>query len=585
MTIGFVLLLIGSIAALGVSFVMFQQSVQERRRLAKREKAMERRMYELAILKELGERIGYSLNIQNIVDIITGSLHQFIEYSAVSYMLLQPEKLIFKVHLERSVSRSFLNDIRVRMQKSLSALLNKDMQQVSVEEILSGAVLVDEVDDPVESFFNIPLVIGDKVVGVLTIADTKPGLYKEEETTILYKITQQASQAVTRLHEVIEIEQRKLSAMVASMTEGVVMTDTDYRVLVANPAVRKIVGIDKTDDVTIFDFIDRLGGHYDIRGRLEESVKLNKNILSDEVVINDRYYQVFVSPVSGNFGFGGVTILGAVVIFHDITHDKELERLREDFTSMIVHELRSPLDGIKLMSQYIHKVKKPKDMKELMDNVGLIQQSSVNMLALVNDLLDVAKLEAGRFEIHPVPTSISDIISDKIKFYQPSAAENKIGLKSVLAPALPTNLQLDPVRIGQVLGNLMSNALKFTPSGGAITIQAFVHEAGQQITQEAAKAGVTWFVRPDEDKLKSIPVSVIVAVTDSGEGIAAKDIPQLFNKFTQLRSRTNRTSEQAGTGLGLVVAKGIVEAHTGVIGAASEEGQGSTFYFTLPLSA
>src|SRR5207344_2389277 len=99
-----------------------------------------------------------------------------------------------------------------------------------------------ELDEPVRPFFNIPLVIDDKVVGVLTVADTKVGLYKEEEMTILYKIIQQASKAVTSLQGVVKTEQAKVTAMVESMADGVVMTDTDYRILVANPSAKRVIG-------------------------------------------------------------------------------------------------------------------------------------------------------------------------------------------------------------------------------------------------------------------------------------------------------------------------------------------------------
>ena len=111
---------------------------------------------------------------------------------------------------------------------------------------------------------------------MLTIADIKAGLYKEEEMTILYKITQQASQAVTKLQEVVAIEQGKFNAMVSSMAEGVVMTDPDYRILVVNPAAKKAVGLENKKELTIFDFIDKLSGKFDVRGKIEESVKLDK---------------------------------------------------------------------------------------------------------------------------------------------------------------------------------------------------------------------------------------------------------------------------------------------------------------------
>ena len=165
----------------------------------KNEQKMRRGMYELAILKELGDRTGYSLNIQNIIDIITGSLKQFIDYSVTSYIFVEPEKIIFKAHLEKSVSREFIDSIKKRMVSSLSAILNKDFSKTRIEEILSGAILTEYMNEPVRSFFNIPLVIGGRAVGILTIADTKTGLYKEDEMTILYKITKQASSAITSL--------------------------------------------------------------------------------------------------------------------------------------------------------------------------------------------------------------------------------------------------------------------------------------------------------------------------------------------------------------------------------------------------
>lgn len=135
-------------------------------------------------------------------------------------MLLEPEAVIFKIHLEKSVHRRFVTDIRDRMLGSLSALLDRELDKKSIKEILSGAIIIEELNEPVQSFFNIPLVIDEKVVGILTVADTKAGLYKEEEMTILYKIIQQASKAVTRLQGVVKTEQAKVNAMVESMIGG-----------------------------------------------------------------------------------------------------------------------------------------------------------------------------------------------------------------------------------------------------------------------------------------------------------------------------------------------------------------------------
>lgn len=578
-----VIIFVFIIICLGISIFSYWRSQALKKNLEKQNKKLERRMYELAILKELGDRIGYSLNVQNIIDIITGSLHQFLEYNAVSYMLIEPEKLVFKVHLEESVSRKFIDEIKDRMTKSLSALMNKDFSKSKVEEILSGAILVEEMQEPVRSFFNIPLVIGEKVVGVLTVAHTRAGLYQEEETTILYKITQQASNAVTRLQSVIRTEQKKLNAMVTSMTEGVIMTDKDYRILVANPAAKKAVGIENKKDVDIFDFIDNLEGKFDIRGKLEESVKLNKVIVSEETLIANKYYQIIIAPVSSDPQAEEKEILGGVVIFHDITHDKELEKMREDFTSMMVHELRSPLDGIKKIANYMSKKKTYQKNKELSEYMQLINNSSSNMLALVNDLLDVAKLDAGKFEIDYISSNIATTIKERLNFYKPLAQEKNITLTSVAGKNLPDNIKFDPIRISQVLNNLVSNAIKYTNDHGEVTIQSFLHEPGNNIMQEALGADIKWMVKKDDAEFSGLPKSIIVAVTDNGTGIDSNNISGLFNKFIQFQSSLQRDNVQ-GTGLGLAIAKGIVEAHNGKIHVASESGQGTTFYFSIPVS-
>jgi len=187
------------VGGLAVSIYHLISDYRAKQALFKREEDISRRMYELSILKEIGDRVGYSLDVQQIIDVIINTLGQLIDYSAVSYMLFGQEKIIFKIHLEKSVHRGFIDDIKGRMLGSLSALLDREFSEKNIKEIISGAIIINELNEPVRSFFNIPLVIDEKVVGVLTIADTKSGLYKEEEMTILYKIIQQASKAVTSL--------------------------------------------------------------------------------------------------------------------------------------------------------------------------------------------------------------------------------------------------------------------------------------------------------------------------------------------------------------------------------------------------
>jgi len=550
-------------------------------KISEREKEMNNKMYELAILKELGDRVGYSLDVHEIIEVITGSLHQFINYSTVSYILIEPEKVLFKIHLEKSVHRDFINEVRDRMLKSLGALLGKEFKENQVEEFISGAILTEGVKEPVSSFFNIPLVIGGKVVGVLTVADTQSGLYKENEMTILYKITNQASQAVTKLQEVVATEQNKLNSMVLSMTDGIVMTDLEYRILVINPAARRALSIDEKKEVTIFDFIDNLGGKFDIRGRLEESVKLKKEYSSDRVSLGDKFFKIFVLPVKSISILGQESITGGVVIFHDITSEVEIENIRKDFTSMLVHELRSPLDGIKKIAEVLRNKNIKLETKSYEDYIEHIYKNSSGMLELVNDILDVAKIEAGKFNINKNEYDIRKIIEDRVNFYSVLANDSQIHLESIFGQNIPEKIMLDHEGIEHALNNLISNALKYTNKDKDVRVITFLHNKDRDINEEARIATYDSINVLPQD-LNDKESSVVVLVSDNGIGISEENMPYIFNKFKQLESQ-NATNKGKGTGLGLVITKSIIEEHGGIVGVSSKVGIGSTFFFTLPL--
>lgn len=573
------LLAIGGVAS-GIYFLI--RDYNGRQELLKKEQDVGRKMYELAILKELGDRVGYSLDVQQIVDVIISSLQQFIDYSTVSYMLLGPEKLIFKIHLERSVNQRFVNDIKDRMLSSLSALLDREFDKKEVKEIISGAIIIDDLDEPVRSFFNIPLVIDDKVMGVLTVASTKTGLYKEEEMTILYKIIQQASKAVTSLQSVVSAERAKVDAMMESMADGVIMTDTDYRIYVINPSAKAVIGLTERRDLTIFDFIDNLEGKFDIRGRLEESVKLDKPFKSEEVLIKDKFYKIFVFPVKARTegSSSEKKIVGGVVVFHDVTAEKSIEQIREQFTSMLVHELRTPLSGINKISELLRDGQSKIDKKDFDEYVRLIGADSSSMLELVNDILDVAKLEAGKFSVKKTPSDLKKAIDNRVEFFKPSAKDAKLSL-GVTYDDIPALVPVDIPAIKQVLNNLISNAIKFTKAEGSVQVLVVNHRKGMKINDEFARLSVKTSVPLPEDKFAKISDSIVVAISDTGSGIDQSDVKEVFNRFRQFGNKSETGIK--GTGLGLAIAKGMVEEHGGIIGISSEVGVGSVFFFVIPL--
>lgn len=544
-----------------------------RNSLHAKEREMQRRMYEVSIMKELGDRIGYSLNVQKIVDVITGSLRKLLDYSTVSYLLLADEgRIVFHCVLEESINKQFIDSIRGQMITALGALTGREIKPDEIDESISGTITDETNKTGIKSFFNIPVVINGQPVGLLNISSTKPGLYKDEEMTILYTIMNQASAAVSRLETILNQEKGKLNSMVESMADGVVMVDTRNRLLVINPCAKEMLGITASNP-SIFDVLDTLSSKMDLRTKIEESIKTDKLAVEEQLRIDTKVLRVLISPVKD----GANEPLGAVVLFHDITKEKAIEKMRDDFTSMMVHELRSPLTGIRSIANLLKEDKIKNEQKKYEDFIELIVSNSASMLDLVNDLLDVAKLEAGKFQIMRRPTNVADLVKMRLQSFATLAADAKLGLDSKVEENIPP-ISIDDNKIGQVLNNFLSNAIKFTKEG-KVTVSALVVKKGESLVKKVESLGLSWpgikDLTPEADQL-------VLAVTDTGMGISEEQLSKLFNKFTQLEQTA--ASEKKGTGLGLVITKGITEAHGGKVGVFSEVDKGTTFYCMLPFN-
>jgi signal transduction histidine kinase len=228
------------------------------------------------------------------------------------------------------------------------------------------------------------------------------------------------------------------------------------------------------------------------------------------------------------------------------------DRHKDEFLSVISHELRTPLNFIMGFASVLDDEVAGELNAQQRAFVGNILSGSDRMLGLVNDLLDVAKIQAGRFELCAHPTPYWPLLEEVLATLRPLADQRGLTLTALVETEVAP--PMDGSRIVQVLTNLVGNAIKFTPPGGRVTLRAFVR---------------------DEE--------LVTQVMDTGVGIDAADVPKLFQRFSQLDMSATRQS--GGTGLGLSISKALVEAHGGQIGVLSEVGHGSTFWFTLPLGA
>jgi signal transduction histidine kinase/CheY-like chemotaxis protein/HAMP domain-containing protein len=245
-------------------------------------------------------------------------------------------------------------------------------------------------------------------------------------------------------------------------------------------------------------------------------------------------------------------IVGAVVAFQDISSLREVERLKDEFVSIVSHELRTPLTSIRGSVQLVLEELGPNAGDEARHLLQIALNNCERLIRIVNDILDVSKMEAGRVVVRPRPTQPADLIRQAEQGIAPTALAAQVRVVTVVPNELPA-VMADPDRIVQALMNLLSNAVKFAPPGSAVTVSA-----------DASDDTVTF------------------AVADEGEGIAPENLSRLFQRFQQLDSSASR--RKGGTGLGLVITRALVEQHGGRIWVESQPGHGSRFSFTVPVA-
>ena len=243
--------------------------------------------------------------------------------------------------------------------------------------------------------------------------------------------------------------------------------------------------------------------------------------------------------------------------------ESELERTKADFMAMLVHDLRSPLNGIKSVIDFYRELR-DQGKQYTTEQLGLLDtagDSAKRMLELINDILDLSKFEAGNMSLEQQKIPLAIIADTVCREVELQFKQKNLSLVKQYGTNLPDVL-VDAEKVGQVLMNLLSNAMKFTKSGGSVTITTAVD------TEPSAEADAKKFIK--------------VSVTDSGVGIAADEIPQLFERYKQVSSA--KRTKQKGTGLGLSICKMIVQSHGGKMGVESEVGKHTTFHFTVPVA-
>ncbi|WP_297815857.1 cell wall metabolism sensor histidine kinase WalK [uncultured Lactobacillus sp.] len=376
-------------------------------------------------------------------------------------------------------------------------------------------------------------------------------VYADDELGQLARAFNTLSVRIERAQEVSDSERRRLDNVLTHMTDGVIATDRHGNITIINETALDFLG--KTEKEVIGEPITKLLGLKDVTiqdlmsSQQELMVTVNENT-PDEMILHANF-----SLIQRVTGF----VSGLVCVLHDITEQQKNEREQQQFVSNVSHELRTPLTSLRAYVEALNDGAW-QDPNVAPQFLGVIQDETQRMIRMINDLLSLSRMDRGVAKMDLEWVNFNDFVSHVLNRFdmmiKTDEKDKKKSKKYSIKREFSSQdlwVEIDTDKMMQVIDNIMNNAIKYSPDGGVITV-----------------------------RLLQANKHIILSISDQGLGIPRKDLTKIFDRFYRVDKARSR--KQGGTGLGLAISKEIVEAHHGRIWADSAEGEGSTFYISIP---
>ena len=559
--------------------------------LASARQRLERRIRELDSLQAVGQALTASLDLGTILAAIHAQVATLMPADNFYIALLDPQsnEIAFPLEIEegkrvqlRSHQKgSELAEYVLRTQRpllirrgrpfdgSMLKVESSGERSSPVEHLKRESSGLDPVERPPASFLGVPMVAGQEAVGVIVVQSySTPGLYDESHRDVLTTIAAQAAVAIQngRMYSLTDKalanRVQELDSILRTTKEGILLLDVHWKVLAANRTLAELLGISRaviTGSSLGSRREDNGSGLMNSLGYTAEELRADFHDLSQgtheskkqNIILpgyKERHLERTLTPVRDRSG----EVSGYLFVIRDLTEEHQLAKMRDEMTHMLIHDLRSPLSTLQGALSVVEENLAEDNVEAAKQLVTIAQHSSEKMLRLIDDLLDISRLEGEEIPLKLEAIDVENILNGVVEQVVPLAEKAQISIQVEVDPDLPA-IRVDAEYFERVLNNLIDNAYKFTPDGGAIRIWA----------------------RADHQSNKN---GVIFGVSDDGPGIPQPDQNRLFKKFQQVISNKGR---RTGTGLGLVYCKLVVEAHGGKIWVESEPGRGSTFKVKL----
>ena len=370
---------------------------------------------------------------------------------------------------------------------------------------------------------------------------------------------------ITLASKALEASEKNYRSLFDNINLGIIVIDSNYQVIMANKAFGKIFGVDASRILQnkCFTALSNITGLCDVCFHKNVLKTQNKSVTNRKIVLEDKREIVIRKITFPNYDEQG-NVKACVNVLEDITEELEINTLKQnyelalntanikqEFLANMSHEIRTPMTGVIGMVDILSQTKLDKQQK---DYVNTIKQSSESLLQILNDILDLSKIESGNMDLFPVAFGLDEFVRQMNELFKPLAQKKKILLNTVCDPDIPQWIFADKNRLGQVITNLLSNAIKFTHKG-SVTLEL-----------------------KSEGKYNKI-CNIKILVRDTGIGISKENYQKLFKTFSQVDSSYTRNSD--GIGLGLVICQKIVHLMKGEIQVESQLDKGSVFWFTI----
>jgi PAS domain S-box-containing protein len=403
----------------------------------------------------------------------------------------------------------------------------------------------------------VPIVRGGQVAGVIDLESPRVNAFAENHQRFLLALADHAALALenTRLFDVVIGEQRKTRFILSSIADGVYTVDSDLNILTFNPAAERITGWREAEvrgKLCSTVFRDAGNGepshHTVLIHQVLETDEPASSRMDAPAILSRDGREVFISSSVSPLRTREGRIVGAVVAFRDVSAERELDRMKSDFVSMVSHELRSPLANLSAAIELVSSSCRGQAVLET--TMQIAQANTQRLTSLIEDILSVSQIESGQMKVRHEPVTLLPVIRRTIRLNQARASRRRISIK---APDPVPFVMADQDKLEIVLNNLLINAINYSDDGSRILVR---------------------IGKPANDEL-------VVSVIDGGIGIPEEHLPKVFERFYRVDTSDGR--KVYGYGLGLYISKHLVELQGGRIWVESQVGQGSCFSFTLPI--